>query len=241
MVGGNGLVHTENFTIAPLLDSEFNTNDGGWYDVGDSGWRLSKGKWNVYGANSLKDMYTANLGPYTDLDYQVNLSLQGDRYAALDIQSITIHSTFDWYNIFDGGYIFSIRGLGTFSVSRVEDGWWDDLQPWTYSSAIKKSTTTTNTLRVVANGSTMYFYINGQFVWVGTDGSISDGGEVGIGLWYYDPGDLLSADWALIYNAPAFQLHALPSVAQQALNQAAVNDISSAGETKKPVGPGPKR
>ena len=242
LAGGNGLIHTENFTIGPLLDSEFNTDASGWSTVSNSNWWWSNGKWNVTGPDTWDDQYTSNSGTYTDLDYQVNVLLKGDRYAASDSQSIIVHAAFDPSGtVVDSGYIFSIAGLGDFSVYRKDGAsTWSAMQPWTVNSAIKKGTITNNTLRVITNGSTMYFYINGQLVWVGTDGTYSSG-QVGIGLWYYDTGDMLSADWALVYDAPALQLHASPSAAQKALNQAAAGVISSEAATSKPVAAGPKR
>jgi len=69
---------------------------------------------------------------------------------------------------------------------------------WSYSSAINQGDAW-NTLRVVASGAHMEFYINGTEVWSGTDSSLAFG-RVGIGMYRHaaSTGDRLDVDWAVL-------------------------------------------
>jgi len=81
---------------------------------------------------------------------------------------------------------------------------------WTPHSAINQGEAW-NTLRVVAQGTSLSFYINGVPVWSGTDSSLSSG-RVGLGM-YRDAsstGDELRVDWARLCLPPIF----LPLVAR---------------------------
>jgi hypothetical protein len=67
--------------------------------------------------------------------------------------------------------------------------------PWTYTAAINQGDAW-NTLRVVADGTSLTFYINGTWLWSGSYSSLSYG-RAGVGL-YQDAtfGNELLVDWA---------------------------------------------
>ncbi|HEY5903054.1 MAG TPA: hypothetical protein VIU39_10910, partial [Anaerolineales bacterium] len=91
--------------------------------------------------------------------------------------------------------VFQYSNTGYFSVFSLSSGGvLTALQDWTISQAIVRDNW--NTLRVVAVGSTLNFYINGQLVWSGV-AAVPATGRVGIGM-YTDStmGNLLYVDSA---------------------------------------------
>jgi hypothetical protein len=96
------------------------------------------------------------------------------------------------------------------------------MQDWTESSAIIQGGNF-NVLKVIADGSNLYFYINGTLVWSGSDYSLSSG-RVGLGM-YRDTdttGNQFQADWARLTTlAPDAVIDDVVSAEQQALNDAA--------------------
>lgn len=133
-----------------------------------------------------------------------------------------------WQN----GYQFTYANDGTFSVWRVVNGSWDLLQDYTYSSAIAMNDW--NTLRVVAYGNRLYYYINGTLVWSGIDYSFSSGY---VGLEMYAPDidyqDVLYVDWATLSSYTG----AMPAFAESlSVEQQALKDAAYAGNTEKTDG-----
>jgi hypothetical protein len=76
------------------------------------------------------------------------------------------------------------------------------LERWTYTSAINQGDW--NTLKVTADGSTLKFYINGVYVWSGTDSSL-DSGLVGLVMYpgIIPAGDKFYVDWAKLSTTVA--------------------------------------
>jgi hypothetical protein len=116
-------------------------------------------------------------------------------------------------------YSFQYTADGRYSVyKRVGGGSSVPLQRWTISPAIVTGANW-NTLRVVASGGQLRFYINGSLVWSGTDYSLSYG-RVGFGMYTTDVTDMLEIDWATL--TPSAVLGPVTiSPEQQALNDAA--------------------
>jgi hypothetical protein len=89
-----------------------------------------------------------------------------------------------------------------------------------------------NTLQVVANGSYLYYYINGTLVWAGSDTSITSG-QVALAMDNFEnsvtPGDQLLVDWAIL-NKYADQSKLVIKDTLSA-EQQALNDAAGAGET----------
>ena len=95
------------------------------------------------------------------------------------------------------------------------------MQAWTASPAIISGNY--NTLRVVANGTSLSFYINGTLVWNGTDADLSNG-VVGVGMYRdaYSTGNWLDVDYATLTNGTSTLVAEGISAEQQALNQFAL-------------------
>ena len=105
------------------------------------------------------------------------------------------------------------------------------LQTWTPSPAINQGFYW-NTLRVVANGSSLYFYINETLVWSGVDTDL-EVGRVGIGMYSLtgNTDDRLWVDWATLTPLGAMS-SAIPISDTVSLEQQTLNDASN----KSPIG-----
>jgi hypothetical protein len=106
-------------------------------------------------------------------------------------------------NRWDSFYGFQYMTSGSYSVYKSVGGTLTALQAWTSSPAIITGAEW-NTLRVVANGTSLAFYINGTLVWSGTDTALTTG-RVGIGMYnnVTSTGNLLEVDWATLSALPS--------------------------------------
>jgi len=122
----------------------------------------------------------------------------------------------------DQYYSFQLSRDGFFSVYKRIGGVLTMLQGWTYSAAINQGDAW-NILRVFANGSSIYYTINGTLVWSGTDTSLTSG-RVGVGMYGSNAaGDEIRVDWATLYTdgGGTFAFSDMVSQEQQLLNDAA--------------------
>ena len=207
-----------NFTVGSAgFNSQFNGDATGW-EVHSGTWWIASSQWyttqGVSGAWA-STSYTAN---FLNFDYQVRLwrnGCDGCANAILVRGAPEPLSNGDWHS----AYAFQYTRDGYYSIWKNAGEDWSALQEWTYTSAINKGGAW-NTLRVVANGSNLYFYINGTLVWSGSDTSLSSG-RVGIEM-YSDgtSGDQLWADWAVL-TTNVETITDTVSDEQQALNEAA--------------------
>jgi photosystem II stability/assembly factor-like uncharacterized protein len=182
-------------TAAGGFYSDFNGSAAGW--VSHSGtWGVDSQYLVTYGlpGTSSSVSYAED---FSDLDYQARVMREGCDLCANRLivrgTPYPLSSSNHWYN----EYVFQYTRNGYFMVTKKVTG--DDtaiLQDWTVSAAINPWDAW-NILRVVANGSTFAFYINGTLVWVGSDASMS-AGRVGLGMYRSadSTGDVFRADWA---------------------------------------------
>ncbi len=110
-------------------------------------------------------------------------------------QPLPLDSAGQWTN----GYIFQYSNDSYFSVYSVTDGSFTPLVGWTYSSVINRYGW--NTLKVIAKGGDMEFYINDTLVAFGHDESHAEG-RVGISIWRgSDPRAPLLVDWVKVSSS----------------------------------------
>ena len=97
-------------------------------------------------------------------------------------------------------YLFQYTRQGEISVWRTQNGANTALRSWTSHPAVNTGDAW-NTLRVVAEGGDLDYYVNGTLVWSGTDFTFSTG-RVGIGLYVTSDGvgDSLDVDSAVLYG-----------------------------------------
>ncbi len=177
------------------FDSQFNGSASGW-QAHSGTWTVGSDYYSTAGlaGSSSSASYTQQ---FSNLDYRARMQRSGCITCAnrLFIRGtpLPLDSENRWYSY----YNFQYSGDGYYSVwKRVDGGSVTSLQGWTYSPAINEGLAW-NTLRVVASGSNLSFYINGIQVWSGTDTSLTTG-RVGVGMYRSSTstGDLLQVDWA---------------------------------------------
>ncbi len=192
-----------------VVDTGFNSQ----FNSSSSGWTSHAGTWTVtseyYGTDGLSEAFasTSYDKTYTDFDYRVKLMREGCEECANSIVVRGTPTPFGAGGRWHSGYSFNITRNGFYSVVKYTDGSGSLLQGWAYSSAINTGSDW-NTLRAVADGSNLRFYINGALVWSGTNSSYVSG-RVGIAMYRTadSSGDQFWADWATldILNAVALQ------------------------------------
>jgi hypothetical protein len=141
------------------------------------------------------------------------------------------------YNQWYPGYLFGItsglisdQDYASFAIFEANsDGSYTNIQPWTMSSAIKLNNW--NILRVVANGGTFRFYINGTLVYSLTDYTYSKG-YVGFQIYKeYGYTTQFQVDWATLSIVNPTLLTEVISPEQEALNlEALLNSAPSSIE-----------
>jgi len=199
------------------FDSQFNGSSTGW--VGHTGsWFIDSGQW--YSALGVANSWTSasNTGTFSNVDYEARLF----RIGSVNSNSLWVRGTPDplsgagqWNN----GYFFNYTTDGFYSVWKVVAGVESNLAPWASSSAIVQGSAW-NTLRVVANGTSLSFYINGTLVWAGADSAFASGRA---GVAYYSDasaGNQLWVDYAVLTRGSYVVVDTL-GAEQQGLNEAA--------------------
>ncbi len=133
-----------------------------------------------------------------NFDYRVKLMRDGCEECANSIIVRGTPTPFGDGNRWNSGYSFNITRNGFYSVVKYTNGAGSMLQGWAYSADINTGSSW-NTLRAVAIGPNLYFYINGTLVWSGSDSSYTSG-RVGISMYRTadSTGDQLWADWATL-------------------------------------------
>lgn len=187
----------KNFTVAAPttgFDSQFNGTSTGWSAV--------KGTWTIYSSMYYRSLGLANLGAsakhtgsYGNFNYQVRMKRTGACTGCANRVIIrgnpgSLTSTYWW----KPSYVFQYSNYGDFAVYEMTSaGTSVALKDWTVSSAIVKNGW--NTLKVIASGSSLKFYINGTLVWSGSDSTLASG-TVGFGFYRDAYAGTLDVDWA---------------------------------------------
>ena len=209
------------------FDSQFN-NDF-------TGWEVATGIWTINPTNvsttGLTDYWSSiyHNQTFANLDYSARMMRLGDEYLSNNIMIRGTPTLRDSLYLWNDVYMFQYSRSGYYSVWKSVGGVDTPLQLWTYTDAINTGDNW-NTLRVVASGRSLYFYINNTLLWFGLDDSLSEG-KVGVGMYGEGfPSDKLIVDWATLYSGPGgIQVTDTVSPAQQALNDAAnLNGIGNA-------------
>ena len=211
-VGNNGaqvaLDAIDLTVFACPMDASFNSSAVGW--VSHSGtWYVGSQYLFTDGINGTwsSASYTED---FDNFNYEVRMWRSGCDSCA---NHITFRGTpdplsaaYNWYN----EYKLQYTRDGRYSVyKRVAGGMATPIVSWT-SSAVIAQGDAWNLLRVVADGTSLSFYINGTLLWSGTDASLSTG-RAGVGM-YQDAstGNQLRVDWARLCTSP--NLTCLPLV-----------------------------
>ncbi len=194
----------ERKSYLPLV---FKTNTSQSFHSGFNGsstpWKPITGDWSVSdiqlrAKSDVSDrVVTASYGSqsFSNFIFSARMKRVGDTLSA---NRLIVRGTPDPLSTsgnWDDGYIFQYLSDGQYSVYKFYNGVPYEILYWGYTSAIIPGESW-NVLKVIANGTSLKFYINDVLLWSGYDSSMPSG-RVGIGMYhYYDPWDVLSIDWA---------------------------------------------
>lgn len=211
------------------FDSQFNGSAPGWESHSGT-WTVDS---NYYRTTGLADASSSAsyVADFTNFDYEVRLWRSGCDGCANRLfvrgTPTPLGSGNRWYSYYGFQYT---RG-GSYSVwKRVAGGDVTALQEWTSSSAINQGDAW-NTMRVVASGSSLDFYINGTLVWSGWDSSLTSG-RVGVGMYRSSSssGDQFFVDWATLSPLSITGLDVLTNTGTVGAEQRGLNDATDGRE-----------
>ena len=219
------------------FDAQFKGSAPGW-DAHSGGWSIANGEW--YTTEGLASAWatTSYEIEYEDLDYEARLYRTGCDNCASGLMVRGEPHPLAGANAWNSGYGFFISQDGRFAIYRYDGGVPSLLQAWTLSSAINPGSVW-NTLRVVAAGSSLRFYINGSLVWSGNNAAHASGR---VGLAMYRDADSTSnqlwVDWAKLAPVVTAAAGETLTAEQRALNVAAVQveGGGSAGQAPGQIG-----
>ena len=168
-------------------------------DVGD--WTRANSIYSVSpnGTQAVVNSSASYNSKFTDFELQVRMrKLDGKRNGALSVM-IRASGAIDDLGYPANGYFFQINKKGSFSVYRIVNGDGSPLLNWTHSEHVLQGSAW-NTVKVVAQGARLYFYINGSHVWTGDDSYLSIG-RVGLGVFERGISEF-QVDWARLNQLP---------------------------------------
>ena len=217
---------TVNNTVG--FDLEFNGDHSGW-TIHSGSWIDDSNQWFTTKGVPHGWASTSYAADFSNFQYQATLYRTGCQYCSNGIWVRGVPNPLqnkgsgpgEW----NSGYLFEYDAYGEYSVWLEYAGGYTALQNWTNSSAINEGGAW-NTLRVAANGSNLYFDINGVLVWTGSDSTYSLG-RAGIAMWSDGTsGDKLWADSAVL-NVGSYSSSVPVSQAQAAQNSLAIQGAGS--------------
>lgn len=212
--------------------SNFNGNAAGW-SVHGGAWTVGSSFISTSGSADYSSSISYN-ADFSNFDYEVILRRFGCSTCAnrLIVRGTPnpMQYTGWWYE----SYAFQYTPDGSASVWKKDASSSNALMGWTDTSAIHTGSAW-NTLRVVANGSQMTFYINNQLIWSGSDSTLASG-RVGVGMYRSasSTGDQLDVDNARLIEASVVSL---PSPAGGSAGHEA--PAAGAGQGDRPGGGNP--
>lgn len=194
-----------NFRTAVIgsdFNSTFNVNSVGWTSVYGT-WAKSASYGYLYGHGvSANGASAKHSGTYGDLTYTVTMA-RGLSTSASSNRIIirgnpgNLVSTKWW----GPSYVFQYANNGQFSIYYMNSsGISTPLKGWTSSAAIHTGYQW-NTLKVVAVGSLLKFYINNVLVWSLTNTTLKTG-SVGVGYYADSTSDWMYVDSAILSTTP---------------------------------------
>jgi len=206
------------FTVANFRSSLIDANFFSDFNSSDENWSSINGAWAIAGGASYRSLGRPNLfasashaGNFGDSTYEVRMKRTGTCTSCANHISIRgLPFPLDASKRWNKEYKFAYTNAGSFSVWRVNGASVVALQPWTASGAIVVNNW--NTLKVVAVGASLRFYINNVLVWSGSDTSFKTG-KVGIAISRDASAATLDVDWARLTNTPTADFNPNETVA----------------------------
>ncbi|HSJ56439.1 MAG TPA: M12 family metallo-peptidase [Anaerolineae bacterium] len=205
------------------FDAQFVGSAAGWLPLSGDWWIHSE-DWYTTGGLPAVWATAGYEGIFADLDYQAVLWRNGCDNCAHGLLVRGNPLPLGSLNRWASGYGFYLTREGRFAVFDYGAGAPVALQNWTPTAAAHLASEW-NLVRVVASGSRLWFYVNGELVWMGQDDSHA-AGKVGVAM-YRDADSAFNqlwVDWARLSAPLHTALDATPSAAQRALNAASADD-----------------
>lgn len=201
--GTGAYMKAKSFTTLQGFDSSFNGSLNSWVKMPGAAWKTSASTIYTFGTPGLWSSikYPKQFNNFT---YQVRIkkTLNAGYSVGVIVRGTP---TVDSSNLWTNGYLFVYTNNGNFSVWKLQNETYTSLKDWTYSESIKVYDW--NTLKVIADGKILRYYINNKLVWAGSDSDLSTG-VVGIATSTSNPSDKqrVDVDWAKLsmselYNA----------------------------------------
>jgi hypothetical protein len=197
------VLNTTAFTVANFRANKIGSNFMSPFTSNSAGWVAVSGMWARLATGYLTTAGVANrwssvrhTGIYGDATYEARLKRTGCVKCANGLWLRGNPARLTVYRDWKPSYQFLYSNAGEFSVWRVSStGTFTSLKQWTPSSAVIKKGW--NTLKIVAVGSSLKFYINGTLVWAGVSASYPTG-QVGLAMirGASSTGERLYVDWA---------------------------------------------
>jgi hypothetical protein len=188
--------------IADNFNSNFNGSSSGWSPVNGS-WALNSGMY--YRTTGVVDQLSSakHTGIYGDLTYEARMKRTGCIWCPNGLIIRGNPTSLTASKFWKSSYLFEYSKEGRFGIHEYSStGVETTLKGWTSHAAIVQGNNW-NTLKVVAVGSTMKFYINNVLVWTVSDSTFATR-QVGLTM-YRDSastGNALLVDWAKLSTTP---------------------------------------
>ena len=219
---------SRNFVVTPEINSDFSSYSNDWKPFGGGTWTLSGGYFWTNGATG-KMTSAISAYEYNDFEFEARMKREAEptntsfsaNYLSVRMGTTKGGKRLLWYP----GYLFGYTNAGNFSVWRISSsGEAVAMQPWTDTPFVIPNDW--NTLRVVAQGQKLSFYINDDLVFENTDNRFSKGF---VGFHVYKSSERQSRFW--IDYARVTHLFEADSLATSILSpeQAALN-LEAAGQ-----------
>lgn len=213
------VLNNTDYTVANFRTQVIGNNFNNSFNGSSSGWSAVKGAWSIYSSSYYRSTGLANTGAsakqsskFGDVTYEVRMKRTGTCTSCANRIIIrgnpaSLFST-NWWK---PSYYFQYDNNGNFSVyEATSSSTTVALKPWTASASIVKNGW--NTLKVIAVGNSLKFYINGTLVWSGNDTTLKVG-QVGFGFFRDAATGTLYVDWAKASNTPTADLNVFEEVA----------------------------
>jgi hypothetical protein len=183
------------------------------FNSSSSGWSAVTGSWSLSSSAYLRSTGLANTGAtvrhtgkYGDLTYTVRMRRYGT--CATCSNRIIIRGnpgSLGSYNVWEPSYLFQYSNSGMYNIVYVNAaGTVTSLKPWTASGAVAMNNW--NTLKVVAVGTQLKFYINNVLVYTAFNSGLRVG-SVGFGFHRDAAAGTLYVDYANLSNTPTADIN----------------------------------
>lgn len=195
------------FTVANFRGEVISNDFYSTFNGSSSGWSAVSGSWAIGSSAYYQSGGAANLfssakysGTFGDVTFEARMKRTGTCTGCAQHISIRgVSSPLDASKRWNKEYKFAYSNSGSFAIYEVNGATVTTLKAWTATGAVIPNNW--NTLKVIAVGSSLKFYINGTLVWSLSDSTFKTG-AVGVGFYRDTAAGTFYVDWARATNTP---------------------------------------